>query len=219
MKKILIFSALAALSIVLASGLCSGARNGSLSGKVMKTMNSGGYTYVLLEKGGKKTWVAVPEMKISAGQDVSFAPGNEMKDFESKTLKRKFRRIVFSIGVGQEAAPAAGRRSGPVAGKIKVKKAPGPNGYTIAEIYRDSGRLDGKKVRVAGEVVKVLPRIMKRNWIHLQDGSGKELVVTSKDLPSLGGIVTVNGTVHKNEDFGMGYRYAVIVEDARIVNQ
>ena len=234
MKRILI--TLAVLSIVFSAGTgksrCYAARKGSpfsgaLSGKVAQTMNAGGYTYVLLlEKDGKKTWVAVPQMKISVGQDVSFSPGAVMTDFESKTLKRTFHRIIFSAGpvAGQargQGTIAANTGGGavPITGKIKVKKALGPNGYTIAEIYRDRGRLNGKKVRVAGEVVKVLPQIMKRNWIHIQDGSGKELVVTSTDLPAKGSIVTVSGTVHKNEDFGMGYRYDVIIEDARIITK
>lgn len=70
----------------------------ALSGKVVETMNSGGYTYVCLEKGGKKTWVAVPEMKVVKGKKMSFQPGVVMQNFESKTLKRKFDKIVFSAG-------------------------------------------------------------------------------------------------------------------------
>lgn len=70
----------------------------SLSGKVVDTMNSGGYTYVQLEKGGKKTWVAVPQMKVKKGQQLSLQPGVEMVNFESKTLKRKFEKIFFSAG-------------------------------------------------------------------------------------------------------------------------
>ena len=40
----------------------------SLSGKVVETMNSGGYTYVSLESNGKKTWVAVPATAVKVGQ-------------------------------------------------------------------------------------------------------------------------------------------------------
>ena len=70
----------------------------SLSGKVVETMDSGGYTYVQLEKGSKKTWVAVPQMKVKKGQHISFQPGVEMVNFESRTLKRKFEKIFFSTG-------------------------------------------------------------------------------------------------------------------------
>jgi hypothetical protein len=71
----------------------------ALSGKVVDTMNSGGYTYVQIEKKGVKTWVAVPEMKgVKKGQSMSFQPGTEMNNFESKTLKRTFDKIYFSAG-------------------------------------------------------------------------------------------------------------------------
>ncbi len=71
----------------------------SLSGKVAETMNSGGYTYISLEKNGKKTWVAVPEAKVKVGQEVACQPGMEMKNFTSKTLGRTFESIIFSGGV------------------------------------------------------------------------------------------------------------------------
>jgi len=69
-----------------------------LSGKVAETMNSGGYTYVLLEKDGDKIWIAVPQMKVTKGQTMSFKPGAEMENFKSKTLNRTFKKIVFSEG-------------------------------------------------------------------------------------------------------------------------
>ena len=70
----------------------------SLSGKVVETMDSGRYTYVCLEKNNKKTWIAVYKMKVVVGQEMSFKPGIEMVNFESKTLKRKFDKIYFSGG-------------------------------------------------------------------------------------------------------------------------
>jgi hypothetical protein len=75
----------------------------TLSGKVVQTMDSGGYTYVQIENNGEKTWVAVPKTKIVKGKEISFVPGMEMQNFESKTLKRTFDRIIFSGGVlGQQ---------------------------------------------------------------------------------------------------------------------
>ncbi len=77
----------------------AGQQSAALSGKVVDTMNSGGYTYVQLEKNGTKTWVAVPQVKgVKKGQTMSFKPGVEMRNFESKTLKRTFDRIYFSEG-------------------------------------------------------------------------------------------------------------------------
>jgi hypothetical protein len=69
-----------------------------LSGKVVETMDSGDYTYVLLENNGEKTWVAVPQMQVAIGQTVSFRPGVGMIDFHSKKLNRTFKKIIFSDG-------------------------------------------------------------------------------------------------------------------------
>jgi len=69
-----------------------------LSGKVVETMDSGRYTYVCLEKNNEKIWVAVYKTKVVLGQDMSFKPGIEMVNFESKTLNRKFDKIYFSEG-------------------------------------------------------------------------------------------------------------------------
>jgi outer membrane lipoprotein-sorting protein len=71
----------------------------SLSGKVVETMNSGGYTYVNLENNGQKTWVAIPETPVKVGQQVTCKPGMEMRNFTSKTLKRTFSSIYFSGGI------------------------------------------------------------------------------------------------------------------------
>src|SRR3990172_4310178 len=60
-----------------------------LSGKIVETMNSGNYTYLLLENKGEKTWVAIPQMKVTVGKEIKLMPGVEMQDFASKTLNRK----------------------------------------------------------------------------------------------------------------------------------
>ena len=72
----------------------------SLSGKVVETMNSGGYTYVQIEKEGTKTWVAVRQISgVKKGQTMSFQPGALMQNFHSGTLNRTFDKIYFSGGV------------------------------------------------------------------------------------------------------------------------
>jgi len=77
----------------------AGQAGGTLSGKVVETMNSGGYTYVSLENNGKKTWIALPDTKVKVGQQLTCQPGMEMKNFTSKTLNRTFDSIIFSGGI------------------------------------------------------------------------------------------------------------------------
>ena len=201
----------------------------SLSGRVVETMDSSGYTYVNIEKDGKETWVAVPQMKVVVGQDVSFQPGMVMSNFTSKTLNRTFKTIVFSGGpIGQHGMKSIGKSPHHMQAKgstnvaINVEKASGPNAYTVAELYEKRTELDKKDVVVRGQVVKVSTNIMGKNWIHLQDGSGEpsksnnDLLVTSQDVFSVGDIVTAKGTLYKDKDFGSGYKYAVILEETSI---
>lgn len=206
----------------------------SLSGIVVETMDAGGYSYVCLEKNGKKTWVAVPAMPLKLGQKIAFTPGMEMKNFMSKSLNRTFESIFFTDGpVASAAAKEEGKaemvdHKGSEAAitapgeKISVKKAPGPNAYTIGEIYAKKTALKDKAVVIRGKVVKVSAGIMGKTWIHLQDGTGNpkknthDLVVTTEDSPVVGDIVVAKGSIRRDKDFGYGYKYDVIMEEATI---
>jgi len=207
------------------------------SGKVVETMDAGGYTYVCLEKNGKKTWVAVTQTKVVVGSKMTFQPGQEMQNFTSKSLGRTFDSIIFSggpvvSGTAPAGHPAAGTPPQGASGSkaqtasldkaAKVEKAAGPNAYTVAEVYAKRSALDKKTVVVKGKVVKVSQGIMGKNWIHIQDGSGDQqkgthnLVATTQDMSAVGDIITITGTLAKDRDFGAGYLYKAIVEDAKV---
>jgi hypothetical protein len=84
-----------------------------LTGKVVETMDAGGYSYICLEKDGKKTWVAVPTMKVTVGEELALMPGAEMGPFVSRTLNRTFEQLIFSGGpVSKAAASPAGMPPG-----------------------------------------------------------------------------------------------------------
>lgn len=201
------------------------------SGKVVETMDGGGYSYANLESKGVQTWVAYPSQETRVGETLSFRGCMTMPGFESKALKRKFDNILFcSAPEGKSAAaakatPAEAKKSpaGQGAKKlpIKVAKASGANAYTVEEIFAKRAALNGKQVVVQGQVVKVASGIMNRNWIHLQDGSGSEskktndLVITSEEAPEVGAVVTFTGTLAKDKDFGGGYKYNAIIEKGR----
>lgn len=94
------------------------------------------------------------------------------------------------------------------------------DGYTVEELYAKKKELSGKKVSVRGKVVKFNGGIMGRNWAHLQDGSGKpgtdDITVTTNQSAKVGDIVSATGVMATNKDFGGGYSYEVIIEDAAI---
>jgi hypothetical protein len=111
-----------------------------------------------------------------------------------------------------------GKSSKPQIDVSEVEKA--KDGKTVAEIFAGKEDLAGKQVLVRGKVVKFLPQIMGKNWLHLQDGSGSEgtndLTVTTTAMAEVGDLVLVNGKVSVNRDFGYGYSYQVLLEDAAI---
>lgn len=107
--------------------------------------------------------------------------------------------------------------------EISVEKATAANGYNVAELFSQAKDITGKKVQVRGKVVKVSPAIMGKNWIHLQDGTGDpmknthDLVVTTNENVELDATVIFEGVITANKDFGAGYKYDAIVEEAILI--
>jgi hypothetical protein len=124
---------------------------------------------------------------------------------------------------GNAAGDGSGGAKAPASSEpVKVDKAKGADAYTVSEAYEKAEKLDKKTVVVRGKVVKVSIGIMGKNWVHLRDGSGdpgkgtNNLVVTTQDVPNVGDVVTAKGTLYKDKDFGAGYKYQVIVEEATV---
>jgi hypothetical protein len=150
-----------------------------------------------------------------------------MENFESKTLKKKFDKIVFGQLLDASGSPAAGTAAAPPASlqpakAIKVAKATGPDARTVEDVVTGKSGLKGKSVLVRGEVVKVNTGIMGKNWLHLRDGSGvaangsNDILVTTKDIAAIGDVVNVKGIVRTDVDLGSGYAYEVLIEDAEV---
>ncbi len=124
-----------------------------------------------------------------------------------------------SMSAAQHAAAAAGPSD---VGPIKVTKASGTNGRTVSEIYAQKTALKGAEVAVRGKVVKYTPAVMGKNWIHLRDGSGShekgndDITATTSGTAAVGDVVLVKGVVRLDRDFGAGYSYSVIIEDASL---
>ncbi len=193
------------------------------TGKIIETINAAGYTYVHFATAEGEKWAAVRETQLKKGDDVTIAVEMVAENFESKTLGRKFDKIIFgSVSGGVQPAMASMAPPPPVTATadIHVEKAKG--GKSVAEVWAGKSTLQDKPVVIRGKVVKFLPEIMGKNWMHLRDGSGSQakgdndLTVTTKDVANVGDVVTVTGTLRVDKDFGSGYRYGVIVEDAKV---
>jgi len=227
--RIFLAAALAAASLA-GPATAATPQNGTLSGEVLEARSVEGYTYLRLRTATGETWAAVPTTTVRTGERVTLADPMVMENFESKSLKRKFDRIVFATVAGNEAAPAAANAAPAAAPKAapapapvgKVAKASEADAKTVAEVSTSKAALKDRSVTVRGQVVKVNSGILGKNWLHLQDGTGKaadgsdDLIVTTTDAAAVGDVVTISGTVRTDVNVGSGYAYAVLVENARV---
>lgn len=204
--------------------------------EVAEYMNGGGYTYIRGEENGEELWIAVREMPVEVGDVYYFSSSMKMEDFQSESLNRTFETIHFVDNISktapasdanqsaQEMPSMADAREGH--GKPTVEAAegisvdPAAGGMSVAEINRDKSSLNGKTVKVRGVVTKFNGGIMKRNWIHIQDGTSHEgsvdVTVTSDQSAKVGETVVIEGTVAVDKDFGAGYFYDIIIENAKV---
>ena len=201
----------------------------SVTGKLLERIAASPYAYLRIQTAQGEVWAAVPETKVEKGAEVTVTGAMIMRDFESKTLKRTFAQIYFGTlaGTGPAAAPAGDPHAsaGQPAAAVevgKVEKASGADARTVAEVWAQKGSLKGKTVTVRGKVVKYNAGIMGKNWLHLQDGSGdakagtNDITVTSGDGAAKGDTVTITGVLRLDKDFGSGYSYAALIEDAKV---
>ena len=210
------------------------------SGTVVETMDASGYTYVQVDTGQEKIWAAAPQFEASVGDQVVVPQGMAMKNYHSKTLDRDFEVVYFVESVlnasspGMPSGPAsidnvqmpaghpplAGSTPPPTIDFSDLQKAPG--GYTVGEIYSSKDQLSGQTISVRGKVVKFSPQIMGTNWIHIQDGTGKQaesthdLTITSNTQVKVGDTIVAKAPLTLQKDFGYGYKYDLIMEDAEI---
>ncbi len=205
-------------------------------GTVAETMDAANYTYVRVKTASGELWAATSTFKVAVGDKVVVPLDNPMANFHSQSLKRDFPLIYFVPQVArdgqplpvsapdQSTAPPMTRTGQAPPAPAKVEPiAPPPGGMSIADVWAKSASLGGKTVAVRGKVVKYNGAILGFNWIHIQDGSGtakdgtNDITVTSTDTAALGDIVTITGTVVLDKDFGSGYSYAVLLQNARVV--
>ncbi len=192
--------------------------------KVIDFIDVPSYTYIQVSENGNSYWLAAPQTKVEKGQTIYYSQGMEMKNFHSQTINRTFDVIYFVQGVSTQPAGQSLESIHQQAAnseKENISVVPLKDGKTISQIFGDKNALAGKIVKIKGQVTKYNPNIMGRNWIHIQDGTSSsgnfDLLVTSKDEASVGQTIVVEGKVAVNKDFGAGYSYTVMIEDAKII--
>lgn len=193
---------------------------------VKEVLNANAYTYVLVTESEKEYWMAIPKTEVIVGKTYTYEGGMEMKKFESKDLKRIFDSVFFVEGLTDPNAPAttetASEAPKPTSSTQLSKGITlAKGGISLFDLFSTRDKFAGKTVILTGTVVKFMPDIMNKNWIHLQDGTSfngfNDITITSLEKLKVDDIVTLKGTVVLNKDLGSGYKYDILIENAVVV--
>ncbi|MBW6534880.1 MAG: hypothetical protein K0B11_07725 [Mariniphaga sp.] len=206
--------------------------------EVSEVLQANSYSYLKVKENGGERWIAVTKQEIEPGEVYYYDEALQLTDFQSKDLDRTFDVIYFvnqisknpisgnSMGAmhgmgGMTGNPHSGKIESGQKSNIQLEKA--ESEVTIAEIFGNRADFSGKEIEIRGVVVKVNKQIMGKNWVHIQDGTnsnGKfDLTITTQDLAEVNDEVTFKGKITLEKDFGSGYSYDVIMEEATLVNK
>lgn len=187
------------------------------------------YTYLKVVEDDEEKWLAISRRETEVGETLYWTEALEMKNFESKELERTFETVYFIQNISSQATPIMpedhaknlqGRKPKITKETVSVDVVKG--GVTIAELFANPQNFDGKKIIVKGKITKFNKEIMQKNWAHLQDGTSDgdnfDLTITTLETVRPGDIVTFKGKITLDKDFGYGYSYKILMEDAEIID-
>lgn len=197
--------------------------------EVKEVIQGFNYTYLLVSENNKELWLAISKSEVKKDAVLYYADPLLMNNFTSKELNRTFETIYFVQKISdklpleaEQVIRESGAQKTEIAKLDNVKIDAKSDEITIAELFENHAKYAGKTVSITGIVSKFSPMIMDRNWVHIQDGTefaGEfDLVVTTGDSVETGNQVTFTGKVSLNKDFGAGYFYKIIMEDAKATN-
>ncbi|NOY37456.1 MAG: hypothetical protein GXO83_07750 [Chlorobi bacterium] len=182
------------------------------------------YTYIRITNLKDSQWLAVPKTEVVVGKTYYYGKGILMPDFFSKELNRTFPSVLLLERVFPEPGAvlsSAADQSYTAAvknEKIDVSIEAEEGMVTISGIWENKDRYSGKVIVIKGQVTKYNARIMGKNWIHIQDGTAYkehyDLTVTCDCTVKVGDIITLQGTIVADKDFGYGYKYEILMENA-----
>lgn len=184
------------------------------------------YTYLNVSEAGKPFWIATAKTDAKKGQTYMYRGGLMKTNFESVEFKRTFDTIYLVSNIISATEHPGGNLNGGLASPTSAQPTSSSDAMPmikdavkLSELMANKAKYEGKVITVTGECVKANNGIMGKNWVHIQDGSkdkGKLLdltVTTNLNIP-IGSKVALNGKITLNKDFGAGYKYEIIMEDA-----
>jgi starvation-inducible outer membrane lipoprotein len=183
------------------------------------------YTYMDVTENGNRFWIAVPRQEVEKGATYMYAGGLMKKNFKSEEFDRVFETIYLVSNVTRLAAEggsavdrALAQQQNQQPSSAPVNMSPSEGVVKLSALFANPAKYEGKVISVQGRCVKINKMIMGRNWVHLDDGSapGKDLTITTMADVPVGASATLTGAISLNVDFGAGYKYEVIMENAKL---
>ncbi|MCF6356345.1 MAG: hypothetical protein L3J54_00940 [Draconibacterium sp.] len=206
--------------------------------EVTEVIQATSYSYLKVKENFGERWVAVSKQDIKVGDVYYYNDALQMTNFKSKDLDRTFDVIYFVSQISKTPLNKASKM--PMTqnsmgmqqqhtGKVETKKESTitlkkpVNEITLAKVFENREKYSAEEFKIRGVVVKVNKEVMGRNWIHIQDGTSNngifDLTITTQEIAKVGDEVVFKGKLTLNKDFGAGYFYEVIMEDAVLLSK
>lgn len=194
---------------------------------VQDFLHASRYTYLDVMENGENYWIAIPYTEVEKGETYFYTEGVLMHNFESKEHDRVFEKLYLVSGVSKTPDFTASRRGDiPAISEtepVLIEEIPPiAGGKRISELFSNPAAFSDQTIIIKGQCVKVNRNIMGKNWVHLQDGSkdadnnNLDLTVSTMSEVEVGEIVVFEGKIVTNKDFGSGYRYDLMMEEATL---
>ncbi len=187
----------------------------------LEVLQADRYTYLHVVENVDTFWIAASKNETAKKGNKYFYRGGLLKtNFQSQEFNRTFDKIyLVSSVIDASAHPdGSGSMNAISVGEMPVIK----DAIKLDALLKGKQSQSGKIVKVVGKIVKVNNGIMGKNWIHIQDGTKKdgkpcELTITTNEIIPIGANVAFEGKIFLNKDFGAGYKYDIIMEEATVI--
>lgn len=198
--------------------------------EVLEVVQANSYSYLKVKENFGERWVAVSKQELAVGDVYYYDSALEMQNFKSKDLDRTFESVYFVNQISKTPFTQSTMGEMPAhSGKVETKKMSSvvlekaDGELTVGQIFAKREEYSSKEFEIRGVVVKVNKGVMGKNWIHVQDGTNEaekfDLTVTTHELAEVGDEVIFKGKLTLDKDFGAGYFYSEVMEDAVLKNK
>lgn len=189
---------------------------------IKEVLEAGGYTYLKAEENNNEVWLAIVKANVTAGNIYTYEDAAPMKNFKSRELNRTFDEVLFVAKLTLK-----GNNGGLTTDKKKLTEEKKANALvakgniSLSDLYKYRDSFAGRTIRITGTVTKFNANILGKNWIHIEDGSLKknpsDIIVTIDEEVKIGEKVICEGQITIDRDFGSGYKFDVMMENAKII--